>query len=236
MRHSEVIGDFMKNFSKAILFLAVILISFSLGACNNKTSVQDIIKVCEERYSDKFSLVSTGSELWNANYSDVVLSSETLGGAKVNVRVYPDGKILDNYIAVKYKSLTEKNISAIAEKIYGEVLVVNVPVSFGVESFESTMTFEDYVRSYESKVFVGIATNDSIALKDEKIEKLRIAFEKEEICTSVKILYYDVENIRDIKLSEGTGKIFEQTPIARGFMRMNPDFSVSSLSWGDYNE
>jgi hypothetical protein len=229
----------MKHFLKLLLIFCVSSGLLLLTACdiptNDKLSVDTVIKYCEEKYSDKFTFVSMGNELWTSDYSDVVLSSEALNDANVNVRVYSADRILDNYIAVKYKISVEEKVTQLAQNIYGDVLVVNVPIAYGVDSFSDSMTFEDYIRADESEVFVAIATNDSRALKDEKIEKLRTAFEEEEICAAVKLFYFDTETIEELRLSEETGKVFEQTPVMHGLMTMNSDFSVQSLSWTQHD-
>lgn len=203
---------------------------------SNKISVDALIKHCEEKYDDKFSLVSMENELWTADYSDIILSSEALNGAEINVRAYSEERILDNYVAVKYKSSVEEKVESIAKEIYGDVKVVNIPISYGVDFLNKPLTFDEYVGSYESKVFVAIATNDSVAQKDKNIESLRVAFENEKICANVAISYYSIKSIEDIQLSVGTGKVFKQIPVIKGFMNLNPDFSVSSLSWSEFNE
>ena len=225
----------MKATKRIALFLAILIIVFSLTSCgtSRKMSVEDVVAYCDEKYNDKFSVVANGTELWSDSYSELILSSEALDGANINVRVYSKEEIIDNYIAVKYKSTVEDKLSPVVKSIYGESLVVNVPIRFGVDSFYADMSFEEYAKSAESSVHIAIATNAPTDEKDKMIEELRTQLQSEEICASVTVSYFDVESIDEIELSQGTGKVFKQTPLLKGFMNLNADFSVESLYWND---
>lgn len=225
----------MKLLKKTVI-LAVMLISvFTFTSCgiSNKMSVEDVVTYCEEKYNDKFSVVATGTELWTESYSELILASESLGSAQINVRVYSKDKILDNYIAVKYKSAVEEKVLPLVNSIYGKSLVVNEPINFGVDSFYADMSFEDYAKSADSSVFIAVATNASAAEKDIAIKRLAALLKREQICATVTVSYFDVENIEEIELSHNTGKVFKQTPSVKGFMNMNADFTIESVTWND---
>lgn len=198
----------------------------------NKLQVERVVEYCEDRYNDNFSVVSTGGDVWSDNFSELILSSENLKGAYVNVRVYSNDDILDNYVAVKYKKDVENAVLPVAQSIYGNALVVNIPVGFGLNHFNEDISFLEYASDDKSCVYIAIATNDSPIYKTEKIEELRKELKRINVCADITVSYYDVD-INEIQMVDNNSKVYKHQPIVKGFMYINDEYSVTSLNWSD---
>lgn len=205
---------------------------------NNKKSIpiEDIVTICNERHNDIFTVVSFNGQTWDSAFTEIFISSKNLDGARVNVRVYSEDEIYDNYIAVKYKTEVEKRVEPIVQEVYGNSKVVNVPAAYGTGSFRPDMSFAEYVRSAESSVHIAVATNASVNDKDKDLELLRAGLEKAGICSSVTVSYYKNEDINEIEVSDKRGAAFRQLPYVKGVASMGSDFSITYVNWSENDE
>ncbi len=225
----------MKNFKQFILLVVCLIMVMGVCGCMNmskKYTVEEIAKILGEKYDDTFTFVSSGSELWTADYSEMVYVAEKLD-TRVIVWVYEDGKMRDNYMALKYKTDVEELIFPIAEEIYGECQVVNIPLHYGREHFTSDMSLEQYVSNASSSIYIVIATNKKTESAREDATVLFEKFKENSINARIRISYYDVSDIKEIAKTGETSTPFAPDSVKNLRAEMNIDYSIAYMNWSE---
>jgi len=226
----------MKIVRSITLLLMVGIIMFGVCGCVKKEKMDSdaIIQQLNVKYSDSFTLVSSGSELWTEEYSELICFSEELK-ADVVVWVYSDGSITDNYPAVKYKANVEELVLPIAEDIYGYGLckVMNIPVHYGKSHFSDNMVFSEYVSNKQSSLSIAIATSKDASSAREDVEELVLKLKENGVVTSIRVFYYDDATFKTVKATNDATTIFSPTSNKRLSATMNADYSIGSVDWSE---
>ncbi len=224
----------MKKFKQ--LFLLLISLILILGVCGcmkkNNTTVDDVTSYLSEQYNDTFSLVSFGNELWNEEYSEIIYSSKKLN-TEVVAWFYSNGKIIDNYMALKYKTDIEQLVSPIVKDIYGEVLVVNIPIHYGKEHFNKELTFADYAANKQSSISIAIATYKDTEDAQEDINALILKLKENRVIANVRVFYYTKFEFETIKTTNEATTIFSPLSSKRLSATMNTDYSIDFVNWSE---
>ena len=226
----------MRLIRKTSLLVMVTVILMGVCGCMNEKktySVEEITDIYDRKYEDKFTFVSMGDELWTADYSEIILCSQKLDGERIVVRVYGDGTMLDNYMAVKYKAEVESLIQPIAETIYSVCKVVNIPIHYGKKHFSKEMTLVEYVSAKTSAISIAIATTASLDDWESDARALVQMLEENHIAANVRIFYYDEENWENVHESELTSKIFTPEAEKRLLIRVSDDYTIDRLEWSN---
>lgn len=218
------------------LFLLLISLILMMGVCGclkkDKTTIDDVTSYLNEQYNDTFSLVSSGNELWNEEYSEIVYTSKKLN-AEVVAWVYTNGTVIDNYVAVKYKSDVENLVAPIAEDVYGDSLVVNIPIHYGKNHFNKDLTFTDYTSNKQSSISIAIATYKGTDNVQEDVEKFILKLKENNIVASIRIFYYTKDEFETIRVTDEATSIFYPLSTKRISATMNADYSIGSVDWSE---
>lgn len=224
----------MKKYKQ--LFLLLISLTLIMGMCGctkkNDNTIDDVASYLSEQYNDTFSLVSAGNELWTEEYSEIVYTSKKLN-SEIVARVYPNGAIIDNYIAVKYKTDVEQLVAPITEDVYGETLVVNVPIHYGQKHFNKDLSFSDYIANKQSNISIAIATYDNSENAREDIEKLILKFKENRVIANIRVFYYTENEFKKIKVTNEATTIFSPLSDKRLSATMNGDYSIGIVDWSE---
>ena len=196
-------------------------------------SASDIVSIIENKYDEEFTFISSGSGLWNANYNELVLEASSLGGANIVVRVYESGAITDNYIPMKYKNDVERKLLPLAQRVYGNCQIVNIPLHYGRSSFHAEMTLEEYLSRVDSTINVVIATAHTMVSAEDDAKLFAQILKENKIVASVKVFYYNAEEFCNVKKSDSARKVFEPSSDKRLYLYMNEDFSVRLSDWSE---
>lgn len=224
----------MGNIKRTSLW--VVLTIIMIGGCGcmvakQEITTEEIVSIYSEKYDDEFTYVSSGNQLWNANYQELILSSSKLDGAKITVWLYENGDLIDNYIPVKYKGDIEEKVLEIAKKIYDDAIVLNAPISYAKRVFLADMTFEEYAALDEANIRCAILTNKSTDSKDVDVETLRSALQEEGILTDISIFYYSAYEVADVVIVDELHFEFKPKADLKVKMVLNEDYSINTLNW-----
>ena len=226
----------MNTFKRVLLLLIAGIIMMGVCGCVKKEKIDsdDIIRQLNAKYSDSFTVVSSGNELWTEEYSELICFSEDLN-TDVVVWVYSNGTIIDNYPAVKYKSDVEALVLPIAEDIYGQGFckVVNIPIHYGKSHFSENMDFSEYVSSKQSSLSIAIATSKDASSAREDVEELVLKLKENGVVTSIRVFYYDDDTFKTVMETNDATTIFSPTSNKRLSATMNADYSIGSFDWSE---
>lgn len=198
----------------------------------DKITIDDVTSYLNKQYNDTFSLVSSGNELWNEEYSEIVYTSKKLN-AEIVAWVYSNGKIIDNYVAVKYKPSVEKLVAPIAEDVYGDSLVVNIPIHYGKNHFDKDLTFADYASNKQSSINIAVATYKDADNAQKDVENLILKLKDNNIVASIRVFYYTKDEFESIKVTDESTSIFNPLSTKRVSATMNADYSIGSVDWSE---
>lgn len=218
------------------LLILVGIIIFGVCGCmrNDKMDTDTIIQQLNAKYSDSFTLICSGNELWTEEYSELICFSNELK-ENIVVWVYSNGSVIDNYPAVKYKSDVEALVLPIAEDIYGQGFckVVNIPIHYGKSHFSENMNFSEYVSSKQSSLSIAIATSKDAASAREDVEELVLKLKENGVVTSIRVFYYDNDTFKTVMETNDATTIFSPTSNKRLSATMNADYSIGSVDWSE---
>lgn len=220
------------NLILILVFLSLILILlFFISSCikNNKITTDDVALWMSEKYNDTFTLVSSNNQLWTKDYSEIIYTSEKLK-SDIVVWVYSNKNFVDNYMAVKYKDEVENLVQPLAEKIYGECKVVNIPIHYGEDHFNNDLNFNNYISNEQSNISIKIATDKNFNSAKEDIEKLANEFKNNKIIASICIFYYDTNSFKEIEKTNDSSKPFAPLSNKRLSTSMNSNYSLNEIN------
>lgn len=198
----------------------------------NSLSIDEIIEYYNTKYDDEFTYVSSDNELWNADYSEIILKSSKLDN-RVVIWVYPDGTMLDNYMPIKYREDVEALVQPMIEEIYGKCLVVNVPLRYGRKHFSKDMDLVQYVSDKRSSVSISIATNKSSLDGEQDIEKLISIFKNNNIIANIDVFYYQISDISEVSRTNKDTTIFEPEADKLLSVTVNTDYTIGVINWSE---
>ncbi len=224
----------MRKYKTICLLIGLSLSLMGVWGCmknNEKNSIEEITSHLNEEYNDNFSFVSSGNELWNKEYTEIIYLSEKLN-ADIAVWVYPDGTILDNYMAVKYKSEVEEFVSPLAEEVYDSCIVVNIPIHYGKEHLNKDLSFSDYISNSKSDISISLATDRSDEFAEDDARKFVKVLSDNGMIAYIRVFYYDSIDFNKVKETEEASRIFSPLSEKCLTVRMDEDYSIDLLEWG----
>ena len=177
-------------------------------------------------------MLSSGNELWTEDYSELIFISDKLND-EVVVWVYPNGEILDNYIAIKYKEDVQKLVTPLANKVYKNSKVVNIPIHYGKKHFNAEMSLFEYVASKQSSVSVFIATDKDSNSAETDVANLSLLFKENGIIANIKVFYYNENEFLELEETNDPTTVFSPLSNKRLSATMNADYSINSLDWSE---
>lgn len=219
-----------KMIKKFFLCLMCSLLVMGICGCTKKFKISkdDINSQLNAKYNDTFSFVSSGNELWNEEYIEMIYSSKNLK-TDIVVWVYPDGTFIDNYMAIKYKEEVENIVSSLAVEIYGSCKVVNIPIHYGKNHFNNNLSFNDYISNQQSDISVVIATDKDSSSAEEDIKKIALKFKDNKIITSIKVFYYDQSTFSALTETGVSTNPFSPLSDKRFYASMNEDYTIYNI-------
>lgn len=207
----------MKKIKRISALLLTLLMIISLTGCmplgkiienftEEKMTVEKLVQIYNEKYDDQFEFLESGLSTWTDDYDAIVLWSTKLS-SKILVRYYMSGehkgKMVDNYIAVKYKTKVDETMQPILEEIYGECHVSSDPpyVIWDLDDpYPPDIDFDSYVSNYNSCIYLDIPVNKSKeTAKEDAVALFEKLKEKNIILQNATFFYYDVEDINEIE-------------------------------------
>ncbi len=178
-----------------------------------------LIRYLEEKYGGEFTLLEWGTETMYSDFREALVSAAELGGASVTARVFPDGSVADNYLAVKYRAEVQDALAELAEPIFGPVTIENMPNRDVTESPPADTSFAEYISRRDSAVTCAIYTKADPARRVEDAKALRDAMEKARFLADIDLHYLPAEASK------------KPEPLLRGRMELGEDYSVEWLNW-----
>ena len=235
---------------KALLFIITIIILIGVSGCMNNTekepmekdntSVKDLMmKHMEEKYNEKFEFVNIDTEVWTANYTEMILSSEKYPGGRILVYRYKGTDLIeDNYVDFLMKTKIEEAVGKIASEIYPKSKVIykagGKPLSNDVTS---DISIGDYAKARFFALPIDICVEDSgyETNKDEKLEQLRKVLEEKEYRSDLRIYYLKegkLEQFEDSNWEELTSEPnIKEFVVLRGSFYMDNSYKFGYSEW-----
>ena len=106
--------------------LAALLVLVSIGGCSmfGMDNKSKMMQYMEEKYGEEFAFVDIGTQMWNASYIEMIVSSEKFPGERIKVEIDKETKeIKDDYLFYLKKAETEELVSGYVQEIYGDCRV-----------------------------------------------------------------------------------------------------------------
>jgi hypothetical protein len=239
------------SLKKALLLVITIIILIGVSGCMNNniekepmekdnTSVKDLMmKHMEEKYNEKFEFVNIDTEVWTANYTEMILSSEKYPGGRIIVhRNKENGLIIDNYVDFLMKTKIEEAVGKIIAEIYPKSKVFyhagSEPLS---NNITPDMSIEDYVKARIFALPIDICVEDSEyeTSKNEKLEQLRKVLEEKEYRSDLRIYYLKegkLEQFEDSNWEELTSEpTINEFVVLRGSFYMDNSYKFGYSEW-----
>ena len=235
---------------KALLFIITIIILIGVSGCMNNTekepmekdntSVKDLMmRHMEEKYNEKFEFVNIDTEVWTANYTEMILSSEKYPGGRIIVhRNKENGLIIDNYVDFLMKTKIEEAVGKIVAEIYPKSKVFYLA---GGKPLSNSVTSDMSIEEYSKVAIIGLALNicvedsDYETNKDEKLEQLRKTLEDKKYRSRLDIFYLKegkFDQINDSNWYERlTGPSKKEWICHRGMFSMDESFKFGYREW-----
>lgn len=166
----------MKRFFKiCLIFLLGLLIMIGVNGCmlENKAQLAEItkekaLKYLNENYDDNFKPVSFSARNWARNYESIYFLSEKFENRGVEVRLFENGEISDNYFKLYMENDAIKYFADMVNKYDSNAIV---KVIFSSEMFPSSlkkgMNFSTYISSGQAELSLYFIFNEDIP-KSEK--------------------------------------------------------------------
>lgn len=225
----------MKEFLKkcgpfCLLLIPVILIGICSCTFKKRYTADEIAKLYEQKYNDTFTVAAADTQVWTSGYTEIILKSGTLD-EKITVWLYEDGHTVDNYMPMKLRADAEARVQALAEQVYGDCIVVNNPIGFGIDLFEPSMTLEAYMKSSESQMMFCIAVTSDPGDRDAHLAALAELFAEQKICTNVCIYYYD--SLGNIQIDKHSNSPLQPMPQSSMYAIIDANYQISYSNWSD---
>ena len=191
-----------------------------------------IIEKCESMYDDTFTLQAANTQIWSADYAEVILHSEKLD-EDITVWYQEEGSnewLVSNYMPIKYKSQVEDAVSNLAKQVYGDCIVYNAPISHGSMEITSETSLSEYMSNPYSSLANYIAVESDPATGDSDIEKFVKLLKEHNILTDFTIYYHDT--LDSVDKPEEFDNLFPNFNKALHVL-VDKDYTISYSSWTD---
>ncbi|MCL1791043.1 MAG: hypothetical protein FWG40_06770 [Peptococcaceae bacterium] len=199
----------------------------------------------ENKYpDDTFHFINIGTELWNANYVEMIVSSDKFPAPEYYIHVRMDEKsheITENYIEFYYREQTNSYLKPIVDNVYGPCQVRNGISGVGLlpSSLSPDMEIVEYLQNVNNTTacVLGLSihtTNDS-AYKEEDIESLRQALASQNFRLRLTIYYVNELN-EDLDIMNGIQirHWMKAHCSLVGTFNMNEDCQFKFEDWREY--
>lgn len=216
------------NKLKRIYMTFMLIILMGVCGCMNTYSPKKIVEEFNQKYDDEFTVVATDTGTWREDHADMVLKSQKLN-SNIVVWIYEDGKVIDNYVAVKYKNEVEQKVKPLIEKVYGKCVIKNLPINEGSSDFYPKMTLSEYMSNVSSMIYIGVATNRNKSTYKEDTKKVVDLFKENNIIADLDICHYT--DVKDVKINEESGKLFKPMPPIENRIKVyvQSDYSIDYI-------
>ena len=217
--------------------LAALLVLVSIGGCSmfGMDNKSKMMQYMEEKYGEEFAFVDIGTQMWNASYIEMIVSSEKFPGERINVHIDRKSKeISDNYLFYLRKAEVDDLVEGYIENIYGGCRVFSSGV-MNLFTFEEgpSLSLDAYVKLLGEKgVDYGIFVMDSDADKETDaaafIEKLR----KKGFYPSFAIFYVSAESLTSMtELDSYDGTWIDAHTTAEAWFVLDREGNISYEEW-----
>lgn len=231
--------------SKQILNLAIVVIMlfgliYILTGCANTPSNEELnqhaIKMLEEIYGEKFSLVSCnfnvdGDLFGTASITELILKNDKIPNKEIKFRYRYNSDTEDyeyiscNYNFIKYEEKIFEKLKFL-DDIYIDYNYIVDAKSDDIEN----LSFEDYIKSNNSMhLYIFLSPTDNQMTKEKDFEEVRKTLEKNKLFISkINIMYVNDETIYnslDVKNEEIYGDI-RASGCIEGMLFLDNDYKL----------
>lgn len=202
----------------------------------SKKSVRnEMMQFIEDKYHEDFTFVSINSEVWSADYTEMLVESSSYPGKKFPVhRDKKTGEITDGYLPLKLNSGVEQEITSVATLVYGECKVFNnAQTSVLPASYSTSMTASDFLKKEPKRTNASVFVIADSANKEDDVENFRKALMEKGYYLSFSILYVSDANLSSISQDNYSEFLSgNQTGVnTRGDFVINDSFVFSYSKW-----
>ena len=221
------------------LFISII-VAIGVSGCMVKTDKTESEKITmmeylEQKYDEKFEFVNINTQVWSADYTEMIVKSEKHPNVSIIVQKNnTSGEMLDNYISIILNQDIEREISSIVTSIYGENKTFNTPKRKVLPStIEKDASVTDLLTTvpYASdlKVFV---TKEPLS-KDDDLNKFISVIKNKRYPLTFSICYVSEEEFQEISQNNYTELLTKNRSklIACGDFVMNESVELTYKSW-----
>jgi protein involved in sex pheromone biosynthesis len=168
----------MQILKKAILAILILTIMIGVTGCMKTENKQDeMMSYMTNKYHEQFTFVAIDTQTWSSGFTEMIVHSAAFPDGRIVVRRNKDtGAMEDNYVDFLMKDKIEKEITSIAQPIYGNCKVMYKPGGDTMsDSINQNMTVAEYAKANTLSMQLTLCVYDSNyqANKGLKIEKLR---------------------------------------------------------------
>lgn len=187
-----------------------------------------------EKYNTEFTFVIGDTQLWSADYSEMIVSSPEYPDASIYVWQYETDEFYDNCMAYVFKEDFEQRFEEIAENVYGDCVACSLPTS---ERLQSDLTLDsdlnDYLASRSSFLSITLFVSaDAVSRISDS--RLMIEAIKENECHTNFTIYYVTQDVLDTITTKNYHDILELKPAEYsviGDFVISEDYSIAYEGW-----
>ena len=200
----------------------------------------------ENKYpDDTFHFINIGTELWNANYVEMIVSSDKFPAPEYYIHVRMDEKshaITEDYIEFYFREQAIAHVKPFVENIYGasHISCGIAGTSLFPSRLSADMDVSEYLRDVKNaqgcSLDFSIYTTKDLATKEEDIELLRQALATREFKVDLGILYVKELNDHLDKMNGIQGRQWMRENCSLiGSFHMNESYQFNFREWREYN-
>ena len=225
------------GYKKFAVMSVIVIILIGVYGCMQNTQItkkhytaDEIVSIYDEKYNDTFTLIASNTEIWSAIHTEIILHSSLLN-EDIVVWLYDDGYTTDNYIPVKFRSDVENRIKPLAELAYGDCLVSNSPIGYGIGLFTKDLTLEEYMRHQESCLMLNIAVSADQADRDEQLAAFVALLKENQITATICVFYY--ETLSEVTRTGLSSEPFLPMSDTRMYTIIDANYEIKYSQWSD---
>ena len=181
------------------VFFALMICTIGVTGCmSTGNSEKDyMISYMEEKYDDKFKYIDSFGGAPGSS-TKILLSSKKVPDKDVTVALFisenGEESFTDNYTHLRF----EDDVNTYFNEIISSALSSDVIVSYGVSTlgvendFTSETTFDEFLKSPQASLILGVVVSDEYALEGEEEQtanKIKQALEAKKVCCYLDIYF-----------------------------------------------
>jgi hypothetical protein len=220
-----------------LVALILAIIGFFVYRYITGPSLEKMINYMEEKYEEEFVVVAVNTQVWTAEYTDIMVKPSKNPDDIVTVRTYMEaGKRIyeDNYIPILRREEFDAAYQKMASEVYGKCKVfatsIEAMTTLPAEIDKNTK-INDILSNPNVRGMISIFVEADTTKKDEQIEALRLKLKEKKWFTLVDIYYLNKGGLnQNLKKQED---ILENvnTFYLTGRMILSKDFEITTLRW-----